>query len=337
MLLVSYGTRPEWLKLKPIIAKLKQYEINHQVLFTGQHKDIIGSTFDNFILIDKKLDNRLDDITTQILKQVNKKNVFEGISCVLVQGDTASVFAISLAAMHRKIKIIHLEAGLRTYDKDNPYPEEYYRQIVSRLADYHLCPNNNNKTNLNNEKIFNGVFVIGNTVLDNITDVTTSFENKVLITMHRRENLYRINDWFQEVENLANMYPNIEFIIPVHPNPKIQKASKIFKKTVVLDSLPHKDLIGVLKSSKVIITDSGGIQEESSFLRKKCIVCRTTTERSESIDKNSFLCKNPESLSIIFKSIIKDFRVEKNYVCPYGDGNAAEKFINLLKENKIVY
>jgi UDP-N-acetylglucosamine 2-epimerase (non-hydrolysing) len=337
MLLISYGTRPEWLKVKTIIQELKKSNINHKVLFTGQHKDIAGSYYDNFIEINETEKNRLDDITLQILEKINKKRILRDVSCVLVQGDTASVFAIALASMHRKIKIIHLEAGLRTYDKENPYPEEYYRQIVARLADYHLCPNENNATNLKKENINEGIFVIGNTVLDNLNNIKTSIENKVLITLHRRENLNLINQWFAEIENLAIKYENIEFIIPVHPNPAIKKASKIFKNVKAVNALNHEDLIDILKSVKLTITDSGGIQEEASFLRKKCIVCRKKTERQESINNNSILCKYPKDLSIIFKKLIKNYKIDKNYTCPYGNGDSSKKFINLIKEGKIEY
>ena len=337
MLLISYGTRPEWLKIKPILKQLNQQKIIHKVLFTGQHKDIDSINYDYSIEIKNKYSNRLDNVTIEILKKINEEKILEGIDCVLVQGDTASVFAISLACMHRKIKIIHLEAGLRTYDTNNPFPEEYYRQIVSRLADYHLCPNENNKINLEKENIKENIFVIGNTVLDNIANVKTNIEEKVLITLHRRENLSKIKVWFQEIDQLAKNYPQIKFIIPVHPNPIIKDASKVFKNVNVINSLPHDDLIDILKSVKLVITDSGGIQEEASFLRKKCIVCRETTERQESLNKNSILCKYPKNLSIIFEKMIKDFKIDKNYICPYGSGNSSKIFVKLIQEKKIVY
>lgn len=337
MLLLCYGTRPEWLKIKPIINQLKKNNIQHQILFTGQHKDIIGNFFDKRIHIENTGFNRLDNIFVQILKNINEKNILENINCILVQGDTASVLALSLAAIHRKIKLIHLEAGLRTYDKQNPYPEEYYRQVVSRLADYHLCPNENNKQNLKKESIEKNIFVIGNTVLDNLSNVQTSFQEKVLITLHRRENIPLMNSWFQEINKIALYFPQIEFVIPVHPNPVIQKESKILKNITVLDSLSHKKLINILKNVKLVITDSGGIQEEASFLRKKCIVCRKKTERKESLNKNSILCKDPKDLSIIFKKMIKSFKVNKKYICPYGDGKSSELFVKLIQEKKIVY
>ena len=327
MILIAYGTRPEWLKVKPIIKSLRTNKISHRVLFTGQHKNISGNYYDIKLEMCAKIFSRLDQVFVSILNEIDKKDAFKNISAVLVQGDTASVFALSLAAFHRKIKLIHLEAGLRTYDKDNPYPEEMYRQMVSRIADYHLCPNENNKINLEKEKTSGEKFVIGNTALDNISNISTSYEDVVLITMHRRENLELISHWFDVFDILAEENSQVDFVLPVHPNPTIINHSKKLKNVRVIDAMKHDDLIDILRRAKVVITDSGGIQEESSFLRKKCIVCRKTTERVESIDQNSILC--------IFERCINDFKIKDSYSCPYGDGKASLNFVNLIKSGKI--
>jgi UDP-N-acetylglucosamine 2-epimerase len=254
----------------------------------------------------------------------------DDLNYIMIQGDTTSVLALSLAAFHRKIKVIHLEAGLRTYDFENPYPEEMNRQLVSRLANIHLCPTELDKDHLFNERVEGEIHVVGNTVLDNLIHLTPSYNDEVLITMHRRENHQIIPEWFDEFESLANTNPNLSFILLSHPNPNVQSHLHRLKKVQVISPLPHKELIQKLKDCRFIITDSGGLQEESCFLNKKSIVCRHKTERTAGVGIWSTLCPEPSTLKSIFNKIKVDYKPLSGLTCPYGDGKSSQKIYNIL-------
>lgn len=329
MILLSFGTRPEWIKIKPVIEQMEG-KLPYRLLFTGQHVDLLSKEgLSNSVarLQVKDGPNRLDSI---VQSTMNCDHIFEGITSVLVQGDTTSAFSIALAAFHRKIKVIHLEAGLRTYDKTQPYPEEFNRQAISRIADVHFCPTYAAEKLLKNENTEGYIQVVGNTVLDSLVGVKTSYSNKVIVTLHRRENILIMKEWFLEIEKLAQKYTDLEFIFPMHPNPEIRKYSNLLKSVSVLDSVNHQQFIDLLANCKMCITDSGGIQEESSFLMKKCLVCRRTTERPEGLGVFSRLVPKPEDLPILFDKLILDHI--PNGRCPYGDGTASKKIVKYLQE-----
>ncbi len=327
MLLVCYGTRPEWIKIKPIIKKIDGV-IPFRLLFTGQHTSLLDRVpYEHTKLVIKNGPNRLDSIVASIM---NNEEMFEDIDSVLVQGDTTSVFAIALAAFHRKIRVIHLEAGLRTYDKLNPYPEEFNRRSVSCLADVHLCPTAEAAFNLKKESTCGKIFLVGNTVLDNLTDTETSYENKIVVTLHRRENHEIMDEWFRALNALAAAYQEYEFILPIHPNPNVLKHRHLLTNVNVVEPMEHKDFVGLLASCRFLITDSGGLQEESAFLRKKCIVCRKTSERVEGMGVFSVLCETPGMLREAFEWIDADYIPDENQPCPYGDGQSADKIFKIL-------
>lgn len=330
MILLTYGTRPEYIKIKPLIDELKKNKITHKVLFTGQHKDIGGGKFDYEIKMIDYSGNRLDSVIGNLMNIPNY--ILDGVDYVLVQGDTTSVVGLSLAALHRKIKIIHLEAGLRSYDNENPFPEENNRRIVSTLANIHLCPTDLNSENLKKENITKNVFVVGNTILDNLLDYKENCEytNKILITLHRRENHSIIYDWFEKINFLATKYSSYEFILPIHPNPNVQKYRYLLPNVRVVNPLEHNELLDVLIKTKLVITDSGGIQEECSFFNKKCLVCRKVTERPESIGLTSFIVESPTQLEEIFDYHISNFEVDS--VSPYGDGKSSVKICEIFKK-----
>jgi UDP-N-acetylglucosamine 2-epimerase (non-hydrolysing) len=329
MILLTYGTRPEWIKLKPLIDKMVSEDIKFKTLFTGQHKDLVSSNADyNFNMVDVSK-NRLDNIINNCTNLPDE--FFNGITHVLVQGDTSSALGLALTAFHRQIKVIHLEAGLRTYDYLNPYPEEMNRQLIGRISDINLCPTIDNHDNLKNEKVFGESYVVGNTGLDNLLSYKdkVTYDDIVLITLHRRENHDKIESWFNEINKLAWEYPNIKFVLPIHPNPNVIKHKNLLTNVDVCNPLNHSDLLELLIKVKLVITDSGGLQEECSFLNKKCLVCRETTERPESINFTTFMVKNPKSLKELFDKHIYEYEV--NYDSPFGDGYASEKIINVLK------
>ena len=321
MILISFGTRPEFIKLKPLMDSLE----NYKTLFTGQHVDLVKHEPDYRIDIEDGA-NRLDSVVSSIMNSID----FEGITSVMVQGDTTSAYAVALSAFHNKIPVIHLEAGLRTYDLEQPYPEEANRQMISRIANLHLCPTETAKEVLIQENVYGTIEVVGNTVLDNLVGIETSNENKVLVTMHRRENHGDIEKWFSQIDALSRQYSEYEFLLPIHPNPAVRKFSSILKNVKVVDPMCYNDLIGYLSRCSFVVTDSGGIQEEAAFFRKPCLVCRKETERKEGLNNFSLLC---ESYHLLFDRFETLKSLKMHGSCPYGDGKACEKILRVLNEN----
>lgn len=331
-ILLTYGTRPEYIKIKPLIDEMNRINMTYKILCTGQHKDIGNGIYDYKIDMSDLSNNRLDSIIGNLMNLSD--DIFKDISHVLVQGDTTSVLGLALASLHRKIKVIHLEAGLRTYDNENPYPEENNRRLVSTIANIHLCPTTYNAENLKKENITEGVFVVGNTVLDNLVSYKEKcvYSNKVLVTMHRRENHDNITKWFTQINLLAIKYPLLEFVLPIHPNPNVEKHRDLLTHVHVVPPMNHDELLDFMVKTIMVITDSGGIQEECSFFNKKCLVCRKVTERPESIGITSFLIDSPEYLITSFDYHIENHKV--NAISPYGDGKSAIKIceiFNMLK------
>jgi UDP-N-acetylglucosamine 2-epimerase (non-hydrolysing) len=343
MILLCYGTRPEWIKIKPLIEKFKKNDVEYRIIFTGQQKDIGQFEYDWIFEINDGV-NRLDSIIGSIMNQAweifrffYKYNTETGKfidAYVLVQGDTTSAIALALSAFHNGIKIIHLEAGLRTYDRENPYPEELNRRIISQIAEIHLCPTKQAQQNLINEKIYGESYVVGNTVIDNLLPYKDKCEytNKILVTLHRRENHHWMDRWFIELDLLAKQYPEYDFILPIHPNPNVQKWKHLLTNVKVINPLPYEDMLNLLVKTRLVITDSGGLQEESCFFNKKCLTCRIVTERPEAIGLSTFMVKSPNDLSTIFYEHINDYKIDVE--CPFGDGHAAEKIMKILKNLK---
>lgn len=323
-ILICFGTRPEYIKVKSLIEHLP----NIKTCFTGQHKNMIESI--DFVLdcelnINDETDNRLNSIFISIMKNTH---IFENIDYVLVQGDTSTACAIALSAFNCGKKIIHLEAGLRSGSLKDPYPEEMYRQIISRMVDIHLCPTEFNKENLLKENVNGKIYVIGNTGLDNISKDGCEYGNKVLITMHRRDNHHNMDKWFEEMEKMADKYLDLEFMILLHHNPNVQKHKGIFRRIKVVEPMKHEDIIEYVKKCRFIISDSGGLQEECAYLNKKIIVCRKTTERHESVGVHSFMCGEPQLLGNIVDEIYVNYEVDS--VCPYGDGKSWRNIIEYI-------
>lgn len=329
MILITYGTRPEYIKVKPLIDEMTRRGLKFKTLFTGQHKDIAPKDADFNLEMEDFGGNRLDSIIKNCLSL--PEEWFDSIDYILVQGDTTSVAGLAIAALHRNIKVIHLEAGLRSYDYENPYPEENNRRIVSTIASIHLCPTEVNNTNLIMERTLGEIHVVGNTVLDNLVQYKDDCEysNKILVTMHRRENHHWMDEWFNEINQLAKDNPEFEFIIPLHPNPNVQKHKDLLTNVKIVDPLSHEDLIKLLIKCRLVITDSGGLQEECSFFNKKCLVCRKITERPESVGLTSFMITKPSNLTPHFYNHINNFEV--NTECPYGNGNSAKIICDIFE------
>ena len=326
--LLVYGTRPEYLKVKPILLADK----NIDSLFVKQHTDIIDFGNSNHsISVDTTTGDRLNDIFQQIFLKAS--SIIKKYDKIVIQGDTATVAGIAITSYNLNKKIYYVESGLRSFDLENPYPEEGYRQMVSRIAYVNFCPTSISAKNLKEEKVLGKTFIVGNTVLDNLLKYKEQsiYGYKVLVTLHRSENICILDKWLNEIENLAKKYKNLQFILPVHPNPKIKSATKNLEYIKCIKPLEHKDLINILKESLLVITDSGGIQEEGCFLNKKVIVCRKVTERPECISTGHIkLCQEPKDLNSIFELQKENFIINKD--CPYGDGKSAQRIVKIINE-----
>lgn len=322
---IFIGTRPEFIKCMPLINSSDIYV----PIFVQQHSDILDILVDrehHLISITEFGKERLNNIMMSI---INSTIMNIPWSAILVQGDTAVAFAAALSAFHKKIKIIHLEAGLRTYDLENPWPEEGYRQMIDSIATIALCPSVMSAHHLINEKFAGEIEIVGNTSIDAISNyhLESHIGNTVIITLHRRENWHQIQSFFEIIEELATNHPQLRFIIPIHPNPEIKKLGTIFKHVHVIDPLPHAEMCKLLAECNCIISDSGGIQEEASFLGKRVFCCRKITERTELIDDYITYTPTPESLRTLFSPQIT--RLPTSVV--YGDGKAYLKINTYLK------
>ena len=200
MILVCFGTRPEYIKVAPLVKKMSG-TVPFKTFFTGQHEDLLRGVKYDYRLRIKDGKNRLDSVIASIMNSIDFDN--ENITSVLVQGDTTTALAVALSAFNHKIPVIHLEAGLRTYDLEQPFPEEANRQMISRIAALHLCPTELSKQRLCYEKVQGKISVVGNTVLDNLVGIKTHYTNNVVVTIHRRENHDTLSEWFRELNQLA--------------------------------------------------------------------------------------------------------------------------------------
>ncbi len=326
MILLCLGTRPEYIKLKPLMDKMRGV-VPFEVLFTGQHVDLLKDmNFDHTLSIqDGK--NRLDSVLTSVFNKID----FSKYKAVMVQGDTVSAFAIALSAFNNGCKVIHLEAGMRTYDKTEPFPEETYRQCISRLADIHFTPSYIETNHLKDEKVSGEVYEVGNTVLDNLVGVPISYENEILVTMHRRENHNNMDEWFKMIDELAKEYQHLTFTLPLHPNPNVQKHRHLLKHVNVIEPMEYKEMISKISKCKLILTDSGGIQEEASFLKKMVLLCRKNTERLSLVDKNVIICETPDKVRDNFQNLILGTKCVYTGDSPYGNGNTCELIVEKLK------
>jgi UDP-N-acetylglucosamine 2-epimerase (non-hydrolysing) len=337
-ILVCYGTRPEYLKIKPILIELRKKQVPFSILKIGQHTTTIREEpFDFFIEV-MPSGNRLDSIFTSILHQSNlfkagrNEASFTDFSHVLVQGDTTAAAAAAVAAFHKNIPVIHVEAGMRTYDIMNPYPEEVNRKIISAVASVHFCASEREASNLYREGQKGLVKITGNPVIDNLVGTPTSYGNKVVVTMHRRENHEKLDEWFRAIDDLAAS-SDYEFILPLHPNPNVQKHKDLFKHVKVVDPVPHSEMLDLLANSIAVISDSGGVSEECAYLNKICLVCRSATERGQSVYE--ILCPTPTDLTRIWNGVKLEsgsYERRKGAKCPYGDGNASERIASHLQD-----
>lgn len=329
MTFLTYGTRPEIIKLAPVITALQKAGIPFRTVFTGQHPDLYR---DVRALVpepdfqpgfpDKSLS--LSASFARSLMWLDELLAAEMPRLVIAQGDTSTVLAAAMAAFYRRIPFGHVEAGLRTWDLDHPFPEEAIRQQVSRLATLHWAPTEQAAENLRREGITTAE-VTGNTIVDICQSFgfQPAYGNEVLITLHRRENHGAVLEHLaDQLEILAGRHPELEFIFPMHPNPAVQVLRKRLEKVKVVAPLPYPELLQLLSRARLVISDSGGIQEECGAFGKKILVCRTFTERPEGVTAGFARLAGDDILSHFDWANEAPVWSGKN---PYGDGHASER------------
>lgn len=325
-ILIVYGSRPEYLKVKPLIGRLAA-----DALHIGQHTNIIDfGEPDHFISVEKEgEEGRLAKIGSEILLKLPQ--IIRNYESIIIQGDTASIFYSSIIAYQEKKKLIYLESGLRSDDIYSPFPEEGYRRAVSELANVNLCPTEYSAYRLRKQGVLGEIHIVGNTVLDNLVGIESFYGDKVLVTIHRNENLARIDDILKEIDRAAGEHPGLEFVFPVHPNPVIQKAAAEMRNVKTCKPLEHNELLEIMRGCRFLLGDSGGIAEESSWFSKKYIMVRDTTERVEGVMSGHFtLCP----INKIQKEISWHAKGKNHEIfvpCPFGDGFAADKIKNILE------
>lgn len=365
-ILFVFGTRPEVIKLAPVILELKKHKDRYKVIIcnTEQQKELSNQTLAYFGLqADINLDcmkpnQTLLEVQTRILTALDSVYAANKIDATVVQGDTMTVLCGALASFYRKIPVFHVEAGLRSYDIYEPFPEEVMRQMTSRVAELNFAPTEKNRQALLKENISDDkIFVVGNTVIDALfclSDETMNsaqlyFRNNnvkvndklVLITAHRRENHgERIDRIIDAIEFLANKYDDHTFVIPVHPNPnvkdKIHARLRRFKNIKLLKPLDYPYLVYLMKNAKLILTDSGGIQEEAPSFGCPTLVMRYETERQEGIDAGVSILVGAEYDKIVEHSeaILSKTREETRLKAtnPYGNGTSAKQIEEIIYE-----
>lgn len=364
-LLFILGTRPEAIKLAPVILEARKNGIHCQVLSTGQHGEHVEQMLSLFgieINVDLQIltycEKELEVIFTRILEDLSYSygvREFTTPDLCFVQGDTTSALVGALWAFYNKIPIAHIEAGLRSHYKYSPFPEEMHRRVITQLADYHFCPTGNTGKQLFKESIFGEIHIVGNTVIDALHLVLNSdyqfkttalqeldFKNNAVIvmTLHRRENWGIAEEIFRAIDKFVKDFEDIKIVLPVHMNKVGEIAKKVFshnKNVILVDPLPYDEFINLLARSIFIVTDSGGIQEEAPSLRKPVLVIRRETERTEGIADgvSSLIGINPATIrnkmkDLLFNEVAYYNMVDANYG-KYGYGDSAQKIIRLLK------
>jgi UDP-N-acetylglucosamine 2-epimerase (non-hydrolysing) len=365
-ILFILGTRPEAVKLCPLInTLLESKEFRIIVCSTGQHRQMLDQILKIFkVKTDYELDlmkpnQSIEDITTNSLNHISKVIEKSSPNFVIVQGDTTSAMTGALAAFYNKVSIGHIEAGLRTYNKYSPFPEEINRKIISVIADLHFAPTDGAKDNLLKEGVKpNSVFVTGNTVIDALYWVKNrvlrgkkqyeEFNNIdlskqiVLVTGHRRENFGKdLRSICKALIIIANKYEHIQVVYPVHFNPNVWEPVHLLLKNIknihLIKPLDYEPFIYLMIKSKLIITDSGGVQEEAPSLGKPVIVTRSNTERPEGIVVGNvkLVGSNQDEIVVQTSKLIEDHIYYKQNSKPsnvYGDGHACERIKAVLKD-----
>ncbi|MGX8851844.1 non-hydrolyzing UDP-N-acetylglucosamine 2-epimerase [Amedibacillus sp. YH-ame10] len=355
--MIVFGTRPEAIKMCPLIREFKKHDkVNTTVCVTGQHKEMLKQVlkaFDiepNYDLAIMKDNQTLFDVTSNILNGIRDVLIKEKPDIVLVHGDTSTTFVTALACYYLQIPVGHVEAGLRTHDIYSPFPEEFNRQAVSLISSLNFAPTERSKDNLVREGKKN-IYVTGNTAIDALnTTITEKYQHPILdwvgnsklilITAHRRENLGEpMHHMFRAIRRIIDEHPDVKAIYPIHMNPTVRNAANEefagCNNMKIIEPLDVLDFHNFMKRSYLILTDSGGIQEEAPSLGIPVLVMRDTTERPEGIDAGTLKLVGTDEENIYknFKELLDSktayFKMA-NASNPYGDGHACEKIVEIV-------
>ena len=357
-----FGTRPEAIKMAPLVKELAaREEIESICCVTAQHREMLDSVLEVFGLEpDWDLDimtprQTLSTITSKCLTGMDEAIEKLKPDMILVHGDTSTTFAGALSAFYHQVKVGHVEAGLRTYDKYSPYPEEMNRKLVTQIADLYFCPTENNRENLRREAVTEGVFVTGNTVIDALkTTVREDYvfaseelnrlpyeEKKILlVTCHRRENYGQpMEDIMSALAHIARTHGDVELVYPVHLSPVVQECAKKhlagIENVHLIPPLAADEMHNLMARSYMVLTDSGGLQEEAPALGKPVLVMRRETERPEAVEAGTVrLCGvRYEDIVRMADELIDDpaaYAAMAHAVNPYGDGNACRRIADAI-------
>ena len=365
-ILICIGTRPEAIKMAPVYFEFLKSDYNTKLCVTAQHRDLLDQVLNFFKMkpdfdLDLMTPNQsLNKLSSRILEEIDKVFLANTFDLVLVHGDTTTSSIIALAAFNRKIKVAHVEAGLRTYNKYSPFPEEMNRQLTGRLADFHFAPGESAKRNLEKERVDkNRILVTGNTVIDalHVTSKileegfnnsviislksTVDFNKKIiLVTGHRRENF---GEGFESICNALveiSKTNDVELVFPVHLNPNVQEV--VYKRLSnlpnvhLIEPLDYPTFIWIMKKSHLIISDSGGVQEEAPTFGVPVLVTRTVTERQEGVTAGcSFLVGTDQVMILEKAKEILSSSIKNNGIAnPYGEGNASKKIVDFFKNKE---
>ena len=368
--MLVFGTRPEAIKMAPLVKALQADAAHFRtvVCVTGQHREMLDQVLRLFgITPDHDLHvmqpgQDLYDVTARILLRMRTVLQAERPDVVLVHGDTTTSLAAALAAFYQQIPVAHVEAGLRTHQLLSPWPEELNRQLTSRIASCHFAPTPLSRDNLLREGIpAERIFVTGNTVIDalhlvirsrGISTEASALRRLVLITGHRRENFGSgLQHICQAIKALAEKYPDVDFLYPVHPNPRVRQAiaqclgvavdataHNLLPNLRFTEPLDYEGFVRLLARSTLVLTDSGGIQEEAPGLGKPVLVMRTSTERPEAVEAGTVKLVGTDPACIVREvSLLLDdeaaYRRMSRAVNPYGDGHACQRIVQILQQN----
>lgn len=357
-----FGTRPEAIKMCPLVKKLESCpDIHSVVCLTGQHREMLDQVMQIFdVRADYDLQimrpvQTLTSITVDILSKIEEIYIKERPDIVLVHGDTSTSFAAALAAFYQKIPVGHVEAGLRTYNPYSPFPEEMNRCLTGRLATVHFAPTQKNAENLRAEGITEQVYITGNTVIDafhstikknyqfkssDLSSITFAGRRTILMTAHRRENIGQpLEDICKAVRRIIADFPDVQIVYPVHPNPKVRniiyKNLGNLERVYLTDPLDVEDMHNLMAKSFLVLTDSGGLQEEAPALGVPVLVLRTETERPEAVEAGTVEVAGVEENAVYAKvaALLADrslYEKMANAVNPYGDGYASKRILEAL-------
>jgi len=360
-IMVIFGTRPEAIKMCPVINALKsQPRLQTIVCLTGQHKEMllpVMQIFDlkaDYNLAVMQNNQTLSNLTNKLLNGLDKVFSKEKPDLVLVHGDTTSAFVASLVAFYHQIPVGHVEAGLRTYDLNSPYPEEYNRQAIDLVSRLYFAPTDLAKKQLVKEgKNETSIFVTGNTVIDALkTTVKNDYKHPlidwlegskgILLTTHRRENIGQpMKQIFTAVKRIVETHPDVKVVYPMHKNPKVREiAVDVFnnhERIKLIEPLDVVDFHNLMNNSYFIMTDSGGIQEEAPSLGKPVLVMRDTTERPEGVTAGTLKLVGTDIERIFFEAnqLLTDINYYQKVSLinnPYGDGLASERIVDVIKK-----